>query len=97
MLDLILLPFTLLKTVIVTLFGILMIPFHLLFGLLKLTFGVLAFGVQVGLWVACILLSIAIGQSRGLNPVLCGILGALGPIGLGVVVVLALLRPARAY
>ena len=97
MFHLLMLPFHLIGAVLSAVFAIIMLPVHLLLGLLHFAVGVLAFGLQLGIWVACIVLSVGIGTRRGLNPLLCLVLGMLGPVGLLIVVALAMLRPARAY
>jgi hypothetical protein len=88
MLHLLFLPFTLL-------FWLLSLPFRIVFWVLGTTIGLVALLFHIAIWVACIGLALLIGRSRGLNPLLCLILGALGPVGLLIVVALALIRPAR--
>jgi hypothetical protein len=79
------------------LFWLLLLPFKLVLGLFGMVVGTIAFLFQAGLWLACIALAYFIGTSRGLNPLLCIILGMFGPIGLLIVVIMALARPARGY
>lgn len=96
MLDWILAPFTLLGTLLEWVVWLILLPFKIVFGILKLAFGVIAFGIHVAVWIGCIALSLMIARSRGLNPLLCLLLSALlGPVGLLIVIALALVLPSR--
>jgi len=97
MLHLLSLPFHLLGGILSAILWVLLLPLHLALWLLGLVFGIVSFGLQLGLWIGCIALSVLIGRSRGLNPLLCLVLGALGPLGLLLVIGLAMMRPARAF
>jgi hypothetical protein len=86
-------PFHLLGWLIHAVFWVVLLPFTLFFKLLGLAF----LAIKIGIWVACVLISLAIANRTGLNPILCALLAAfLGPIGLLIVIGLALLsRPVR--
>jgi hypothetical protein len=90
-------PFQLLGALIHAVLWLVMLPFTLLFKLLGLALFAVGLGIKLALWSTCVVLSLIIANKAGLNPILCAFLAAfLGPIGLLIVIGLALLRrPVR--
>jgi hypothetical protein len=78
-------------------YWIVILPLKFIIWVLGMIVGLIGMIFHLGFWVACLALSFIIGVNRGLNPILCLILGMFGPVGLLIVIALAFARPVRSF